>query len=146
MHHHTCPAPSIMVWGNIEYHSRTPLVRIADTLNSQRYISEALKPVNLPYLQGLATAIFQQNNVQTHVACIVQRFFVNHQIKASLPLSLSPSFTDKKHVVHRCSTIDPDYTSSCHTRSTLLTCGGCLVCCTPRTHPKSLNQCRGVWQ
>ncbi|GFW06894.1 transposable element Tcb1 transposase [Trichonephila clavipes] len=37
-----------------------------------------------------------------------------------------------------CSTIDPDYTPSCHTRSSLATCGSCLVCCTPRTHPKSL--------
>ncbi|GFU04924.1 uncharacterized protein TNCV_1290351 [Trichonephila clavipes] len=139
MHHHTCPAPSIMVRGGIEYHSRTPLVCIADTLNSQRYISEALKPVNLPYLQGLATAIFQQNNVRPHVARIVQRFFVNHQIEASLPLSLSPSITDKKkHVVQGCSTIDPDYTPSCHTRSTLATCGSCLVCCTPIKHPKSL--------
>ncbi|GFV95308.1 hypothetical protein TNCV_4586831 [Trichonephila clavipes] len=26
-------------------------------------------------------------------------------------------------MVHGCSTIDPDYTSSCHTRSTLATCG-----------------------
>ncbi|GFU60248.1 transposable element Tcb1 transposase [Trichonephila clavipes] len=29
MHRHTSPAPSIMVWGGIGYHSRTPLVRIA---------------------------------------------------------------------------------------------------------------------
>ncbi|GFV77781.1 glycerol-3-phosphate acyltransferase 1, mitochondrial [Trichonephila clavipes] len=40
MHHHTGPAPRIMVWGGIGYHSRTPLVRIAGILNSQRYISE----------------------------------------------------------------------------------------------------------
>ncbi|GFW15744.1 transposable element Tcb1 transposase [Trichonephila clavipes] len=52
---------------------------------------------------------------------------------------------DGKHVVHGCSTIDPDYspalrdyTPSCHTRSTLATCGSYLVCCTPRTHPKCL--------
>ncbi|GFU48867.1 transposable element Tcb1 transposase [Trichonephila clavipes] len=38
IHHHTGPAPSIMVWGGIG--SRNPLVRIAGTLNSQRYISE----------------------------------------------------------------------------------------------------------
>ncbi|GFW22270.1 transposable element Tcb1 transposase [Trichonephila clavipes] len=31
-----CPAPGIMVWGGIEFHSRTPLVRISGTLNSQR--------------------------------------------------------------------------------------------------------------
>ncbi|GFU34171.1 transposable element Tcb1 transposase [Trichonephila clavipes] len=56
-------APGIMVWGSIGYHSRTPLVRIAGILNSQRYISEMLEPIVLPYLQGLVTAIFQQENV-----------------------------------------------------------------------------------
>ncbi|GFU63968.1 transposable element Tcb1 transposase [Trichonephila clavipes] len=62
MPHHTSPAPGIMVWGGIRYHSRTPLVHIAGTSNSQRYISEVLEPVVVPYLQGLATAIFQQDN------------------------------------------------------------------------------------
>ncbi|GFW34498.1 transposable element Tcb1 transposase [Trichonephila clavipes] len=80
-HHPTSPAPGIMIWGGIGYHSRTSLVLIAGTLNSQRYISEVLEPVVLPYLQDLATAIFQQNNVRPHVARIVQRFFVNHQIE-----------------------------------------------------------------
>ncbi|GFV36035.1 transposable element Tc3 transposase [Trichonephila clavipes] len=79
MHHHTGPAPGIMVWGGIGYHSRTPLVRIAGTLNSQRYISGVLEPVVLPYLQDLATTIFQQDNARPHVVRIVQRFFVNHQ-------------------------------------------------------------------
>ncbi|GFS92363.1 transposable element Tcb1 transposase [Trichonephila clavipes] len=58
MHHHTGRASGIMVWGDIGYHSRTPLVHIAATLNSQNYISKVLKPVVLPYLQSLATAIF----------------------------------------------------------------------------------------
>ncbi|GFU93061.1 transposable element Tcb1 transposase [Trichonephila clavipes] len=40
MHHHAGPAPGIMVWGGIGLPSRTPLVRIVGTLNSQRYISE----------------------------------------------------------------------------------------------------------
>ncbi|GFU37093.1 transposable element Tcb1 transposase [Trichonephila clavipes] len=52
MHHHTGPAPGIMVWGGIRYHSHTPLVRIFCTLNSQRYISEVLEPVVLPYLSA----------------------------------------------------------------------------------------------
>ncbi|GFW54874.1 transposable element Tcb1 transposase [Trichonephila clavipes] len=73
MHHHTGPAPGIMAWGGIGYHSRTPLVRIAGTLNSQRYISEVLEPVVLPYLQDLATAIFQQDNARPLVARIVLR-------------------------------------------------------------------------
>ncbi|GFT80956.1 transposable element Tcb1 transposase [Trichonephila clavipes] len=81
IHHHTGPAPGIMVWGGIGYHSRTPLVRIAGTLNSQRYISEVLEPVVLPYLQGLSIAIFLQDNARPHVARIVQRFFVNHKIE-----------------------------------------------------------------
>ncbi|GFX75237.1 alpha-soluble NSF attachment protein [Trichonephila clavipes] len=58
MHPYTGPAPGIMVCGGIGYHSRTLLVRIVGTLNSQRYISEVLEAVVLPYLQGLATAIF----------------------------------------------------------------------------------------
>ncbi|GFY21275.1 transposable element Tcb1 transposase [Trichonephila clavipes] len=61
-HHDTGPALDIMVWGGIGYHSRTPLVRIAGTLNSQRYIPEVFEPVILPYLQSTATAIFQQDN------------------------------------------------------------------------------------
>ncbi|GFT38953.1 transposable element Tcb1 transposase [Trichonephila clavipes] len=71
MHRHTGLAQGIMVWGGIGYHSRTPLVRIAGTLNSQRYISEVLEPVILIYLQDLATAIFQQDNARPHVARIV---------------------------------------------------------------------------
>ncbi|GFT57198.1 transposable element Tcb1 transposase [Trichonephila clavipes] len=78
---HTGPAPGIMVWGGIGYHSCTPLVRIAGTINSQRYISNVLEPVVLPYLQGLVTAIFQKDNARLHGARIVQRFFVNHQIE-----------------------------------------------------------------
>ncbi|UYV71959.1 hypothetical protein LAZ67_9001355 [Cordylochernes scorpioides] len=81
MHCHTGPAPGIMVWGGIGYHSRTPLVRLDGTLNSQRYIYEVLEPVVLPYLQGLPTIIFQQNNARPHVERIVQRFFVNRQIE-----------------------------------------------------------------
>ncbi|GFX55169.1 uncharacterized protein TNCV_1156301 [Trichonephila clavipes] len=52
MHRHTGPAANIMVWDGIGYHSRTSLVCIAGTLNSQCYISEVLEPVVLLYLQG----------------------------------------------------------------------------------------------
>ncbi|GFU98604.1 transposable element Tcb1 transposase [Trichonephila clavipes] len=85
MHHQIGPAPDIMIWGGIGYHSCTPLVRIAGTLNSQRYISEVLEPVVLPYLQGLTKAIFQQNNTRPHLARIVQRFLINHQILNCFP-------------------------------------------------------------
>ncbi|GFU74508.1 hypothetical protein TNCV_4145331 [Trichonephila clavipes] len=52
---------------------------------------------------------------------------------------LSGSFTDRKHVDHGCSMIDPDYTPIYHIRSAFAPCGICLVCCTRRTHPKSLG-------
>ncbi|GFX47450.1 transposable element Tcb1 transposase [Trichonephila clavipes] len=63
------------------------------TLNSQSYISEVLEPVVLPYLQGLATAIFQQDNARPHMACIVQRFFVNYLIELLLWPARSPGLT-----------------------------------------------------
>ncbi|GFY18106.1 transposable element Tcb1 transposase [Trichonephila clavipes] len=128
-----------MVWGGIGYHSCTPLVRIAGALNSQRYISEVLEPVVLPYLQCLSTAIFQQNNARLHVTRIVQRFFVNHQIEF-LPWpvrspDLSPLENMWSRVAQRLTQITPPAATP---RSTLATCGSCLVCCTLRTHPKYL--------
>ncbi|GFV19669.1 transposable element Tcb1 transposase [Trichonephila clavipes] len=50
------------------YHSCTPLVRIAGTLISQRYISEVLEPVVLYDLQGFTTFIFQQDNITSAAA------------------------------------------------------------------------------
>ncbi|GFU52115.1 transposable element Tcb1 transposase [Trichonephila clavipes] len=44
-------------------------------------------------IMGLAIAIFQQDNVQTHVARIVQRFFVNQQIEWLSWLAHSPDLS-----------------------------------------------------
>ncbi|GFW37478.1 transposable element Tcb2 transposase [Trichonephila clavipes] len=93
MYRHTDPAPGIMVWGGIGYHSRTPLVRIAGSLNSQRFISEVLEPVVHPYLQGLAPVISRQDNAWPHVSHIVQKFFVNHQIEILLWPARSPDLS-----------------------------------------------------
>ncbi|GFX76439.1 transposable element Tcb1 transposase [Trichonephila clavipes] len=116
IHRHTDPAPGIMVWGGIGYHSRTPLVRIAGTLNSQYYISEVLESVVLPYLQGLATGIFRQDNARPLVARIVQRFFVNHQIELLPWPARSPDLSPIENMWSK------------------------------NTSKVSLNQCRGVWQ
>ncbi|GFX49546.1 transposable element Tcb1 transposase [Trichonephila clavipes] len=111
MHRPTGPAPSIVVRGGIGYHSRTHLVRIAGTLNRQRYISEVLEPVVLPYFQGLATAIFQQDNAQPHVTRIVQMFFVNYQIEflpwSARSLDLSPIENMWSMVAQRLTQITP---------------------------------------
>ncbi|GFW15799.1 uncharacterized protein TNCV_3582971 [Trichonephila clavipes] len=127
-----------MVWGSIGYHSRTSLVRIADTLNSQRYISEVLESVVLPYLQGLVSHISTGQCVITRGTHCRKVLRQSPDLIASLAGSFSGSFADRKHVVHGCSFIYPDYTPCCLTRSTLATCGSFLICCTPRIHPKSL--------
>ncbi|GFY16945.1 transposable element Tcb1 transposase [Trichonephila clavipes] len=118
MHRHTGLVPGIMVWGGIAYHFCTPLVCIAGTFNSQRCISEVLEPVVLPYLQGLAAAIFQQDNAQPHVALIFRRFFVNHQIELLAWLDrssdLSPIENMWSMVAQRLTQITPPATTPDH--------------------------------
>ncbi|GFU35087.1 transposable element Tcb1 transposase [Trichonephila clavipes] len=129
--------------GGIGYHSRTSLVRIAGTLNSQRYIFEVLEPVVVPYLQGLATAIFQQDNARPHVARIVQRFFVNHQIKLLLWRARSPDLSPIENIW---SMVAQRLTQLPHqiTFGTVWMLLGLLY--PKNTFKVSLNQCRGVWQ
>ncbi|UYV77921.1 Transposase [Cordylochernes scorpioides] len=50
----------IMVWGAIAYDSRSPLLRIQGTMTAQRYVDDVLRPVTLPYLQGVPNALYQQ--------------------------------------------------------------------------------------
>ncbi|GFT35073.1 transposable element Tcb1 transposase [Trichonephila clavipes] len=80
LYRYTNLGPGIMVWGWYWISLSSPLVRIAGTLNSQRYISKVLEPVVRPYIQRLRSAIFQQDNVRPHRACNVQEFFT-HQIE-----------------------------------------------------------------
>ncbi|GFW89056.1 transposable element Tcb1 transposase [Trichonephila clavipes] len=53
-------------------------------------LNRVLEPVALPYLQGLATAIFRQDIARSHVSRIVQRFIINHQIELLPWLARSP--------------------------------------------------------
>ncbi|GFY23078.1 uncharacterized protein TNCV_3763181 [Trichonephila clavipes] len=101
-----------------------------------------------PVIMGMATAIFQLDNALPHVSRIVQRFFVNHPIELFPWLPRTRSLTNRKHVAHGCSTIEPDNTPSCHSRSTLATCGSCFWSVVPpkNTSKVSLNQCKGLWQ
>ncbi|GFX83488.1 transposable element Tcb1 transposase [Trichonephila clavipes] len=136
-----------MVWGGIGYHSLTPLVRIVGTLNSQRYISEVLEPVVLPYLQDLATAIFQEDNAGPHVAHIVQNFFVNHQIEM-FPwpahfLDLSPIENMWPMVAQRLTQIIPQLPHLINFGNVWKQLG---LLYPKNTSKVTLNQSRGVWQ
>ncbi|GFU05861.1 transposable element Tcb1 transposase [Trichonephila clavipes] len=99
----------------------------------------AIRSVVLIFRAWQQPYIFQQDNARPHVARIVQRFFVNHQIEllswpARFP-DLSPIENMWSMVAQRLTQITPP---SFHTRSTLAMSGSCLICCTPRIHPKSL--------
>ncbi|GFW84804.1 transposable element Tcb1 transposase [Trichonephila clavipes] len=124
-----------MVLGGIGYNSHTPPVSIAGTLNSQRYISGVLEPAVLPYPQGLATAIFTQDNACPRVVHIVQSFFINHQIELLPWLARSPDLSLRENmwsiVAQRLTQIAPPAT-------TPVTCGSCFFGYTPRTHEESL--------
>ncbi|UYV64296.1 hypothetical protein LAZ67_3000171 [Cordylochernes scorpioides] len=63
----------IMVWGAIAYDSRSPLLRIQGTMTAQRYVDDVLRPVTLPYLQGVPNALYQQDNARPHTARISQQ-------------------------------------------------------------------------
>ncbi|GFU94220.1 transposable element Tcb1 transposase [Trichonephila clavipes] len=106
-----------------------------------------LEPVVLPYLQGLATAIFQQDNARQQVARIVQRFFVNHQIElppwpAHSP-DLSPIENMRSMVAQRLTHITPQLPHQINFGNVWKLLGLLF----PKYISKvSLKQCQGVWQ
>ncbi|UYV84066.1 hypothetical protein LAZ67_X001042, partial [Cordylochernes scorpioides] len=82
----------IMVWGAIAYDSRSPLLRIQGTMTAQRYVDDVLRPVTLPYLQGVPNALYQQDNARPHTARISQQALQDVQMLHWPPYSpdLSP--------------------------------------------------------
>ncbi|GFW91117.1 hypothetical protein TNCV_1759911 [Trichonephila clavipes] len=60
--------------------------------------SSVMHPTLVLHRVGLATVIFQQDNARPHVARIVQRFFVNHQIEVLPVPVLSPDLSPKENM------------------------------------------------
>ncbi|KFM62163.1 Transposable element Tc1 transposase, partial [Stegodyphus mimosarum] len=65
-------------------------------MTAQRYLDIALRPVAIPYLQGLPNAIFQQNNARPHSARICQHALQGIQMLPCPPYS--PDLSPIKHV------------------------------------------------
>ncbi|UYV65016.1 hypothetical protein LAZ67_3002826 [Cordylochernes scorpioides] len=86
----------IMVWGAIAYDSRSPLLRIQGTMTAQRYVDDVLRPVTLPYLQGVPNALYQQDNARPHTAHISQQALQNVQMLPWPPYS--PDLSPIEHV------------------------------------------------
>ncbi|GFW31458.1 transposable element Tcb2 transposase [Trichonephila clavipes] len=72
---HTAPTDGVMVWCDIAYNSRSPLVLIRGTMIAQLYVHDILQPHMLPLMQRFPGAIFQQNNAQSHTARVSQVCF-----------------------------------------------------------------------
>ncbi|GFT60548.1 transposable element Tcb1 transposase [Trichonephila clavipes] len=81
---HTGKLFCVMVWDAIVYTSWSSFVRTGSLLNSARYISAVLRPVDLPFIQTLRNPTFQQDNTQSHVAGI-ERTFLNTENVQLLP-------------------------------------------------------------
>ncbi|UYV63737.1 Transposase [Cordylochernes scorpioides] len=86
----------IMVWGTIAYDSRSPLLRIQGTMTAQRYVDDVLRPVTLPYLQGVPNALYQQDNARPHTARISQQALQDVQMLPRPPYS--PDLSPIEHV------------------------------------------------
>ncbi|UYV64831.1 hypothetical protein LAZ67_3002104, partial [Cordylochernes scorpioides] len=85
-----------MVWGAIAYDSRSPLLRIQGTMTAQRYVDDVLRPVTLPYLQGVLNALYQQDNARPHTARISQQALQDVQMLPWPPYS--PDLSPIEHV------------------------------------------------
>ncbi|UYV73847.1 IKK1 [Cordylochernes scorpioides] len=86
----------IMVWGAIAFDSRSPLLRIQGTMTAQRYVNDVLRPVTLPYLQGVPNALYQQDNARPHTARISQQALQDVQMLPWPPYS--PDLSPIEHV------------------------------------------------
>ncbi|GFX08865.1 transposable element Tcb1 transposase [Trichonephila clavipes] len=74
---HTAPTAGVMVWGDIAYNTRSPLVLIRGNMTALRYVRDILQPHVLPLMQRFQGTIFQQDNAQPHMARVSQDCLLN---------------------------------------------------------------------
>ena len=72
---------SVMVWGGISDHYRTPLVVMEGNVTARRYIDEIVHPVVVPFMAAHRDVhVFQQDNARPHSARLTQDFLEQHEI------------------------------------------------------------------
>ncbi|UYV83509.1 hypothetical protein LAZ67_23001272 [Cordylochernes scorpioides] len=66
------------------------------TMTAQRYVDDVLRPVTLPYLQGVPNALYQQDNARPHTVRISQQALQDVQMLPWPPYS--PDLSPIEHV------------------------------------------------
>ena len=90
---------SVMVWGGISLHTRTPLHHVRGNLNALRYRDEILRPLVVPQLQQIGNnAILQDDNARPHRGNIVNTFIHQNQINRLPWPANSPDLNPIKHL------------------------------------------------
>lgn len=90
---------SVMVWGGINFRSRTPLYRVEGNLNGVGYRDRILGPIALPVLNAVGPgAIYQHDNAPAHRARVVTDFLQQQQVDAMVWPALSPDLNPIEHL------------------------------------------------
>ena len=89
---------SVMVWGGISIHHRTPLYVVDGNLTGIRYLNEIIRPLVLPGLQQIdGGAVLQDDNARPHRARVVTDFLRQQGIARMDWPAYSPDLAPIEH-------------------------------------------------
>ena len=90
---------SIMVWGGISAHHKTPLYHVVGNLTGVRYRDEVLQPFVVPALQQIGpNAVFQDDNARPHRSAAVNAFIQQEDINRMSWPACSPDLNPIEHL------------------------------------------------